>query len=366
MSVFLIGLLFSALLAMLYAGGELVVGRRDEKTWILFGVFFALGCMLLHAYGLLSGFLVRWPHFLGWHLPFFLALGPLLDRFIQVRLAGRSAQAGWRLWLPFVPAATTLVGLLFYLSESPEAKREVIENFRLTGARRGLSLFFLLSNLHFSAYLLLGTWRVGTSLRWVLLRTEPTVRILFYILFSSLLISGLVFFGFATGHALWIAASLALMSLVLPSLYLIRQRYPSFFRDLALVMENEKYRTSRLRGADLDEIARSLDRLMRTEHLYRDEELSLAGLAERVELTPHQLSEYFNNHLKQNFARYINHHRIQEARDLLTGQPEQTVLAVAYQVGFNSKSSFNAAFARETGLSPRRYRARFSSQREAR
>ena len=98
--------------------------------------------------------------------------------------------------------------------------------------------------------------------------------------------------------------------------------------------------------------------------LYRDESLSLAGLAERAQLTGHQLSEYFNVQLQVNFSRYVNRHRVQAACELLVEKPELTVLNVAFEVGFNSKSVFNTAFSRETGLSPTEPAPRKNMNRE--
>ena len=101
-----------------------------------------------------------------------------------------------------------------------------------------------------------------------------------------------------------------------------------------------------------------LDRLaaiMQTAHLYRDENLSLAVLSNKVGLSPHQLSELLNEKLGRNFKTYINELRIAEARRLLSTDKSVNILQVGFAVGFNSKSAFNAAFRRITGESPTDY-----------
>lgn len=353
MDLFLAVLLFNALLALLYAAGELVVPRRGPRNWLLFAIFFALALMMLHAHLMISGAMLRFPHLLGWHFPLFLALGPLLDRYIQLRL---DLPGGRRWWLHLVPALLAVGLLLYFLNEPAETKRALIAGLqkrRLTAAGGG---FLWLTNLHFLVYILRAGWRLTAALRLRLFRREPAVRILFYVLGLAGATSLLVIIAFLSGDPRLIAGSLALLGLLLPSLYLIRQRVPDFFEDLELVVRKEKYANSQLKNTDLETLAGRLERLMDEEALYRDEALSLPQLAERLGLTSHKLSEYFNNHLKINFAGYVNRRRVREACRLLLEEPELTVLAAAYRVGFNSKSSFNTAFARETGLSPTAYR----------
>ena len=73
-------------------------------------------------------------------------------------------------------------------------------------------------------------------------------------------------------------------------------------------------------------------------------------------MTAHQLSQLLNEKLNVNFYTFINKYRIQEARRILTEEPDKSIIAIAYDVGFNSKSSFYEAFSKFTGKTPYRYR----------
>jgi AraC-like DNA-binding protein len=87
---------------------------------------------------------------------------------------------------------------------------------------------------------------------------------------------------------------------------------------------------------------------------YRDPELTLEQLATRLSLKPRVLSQVINEIIGQNFYNFINRYRIQEASRLLTNPKDKkiTILEVLYEVGFNSKSSFNTLFKKYMGLTP--------------
>ncbi len=100
---------------------------------------------------------------------------------------------------------------------------------------------------------------------------------------------------------------------------------------------------------------------MESERIYRTEDLSLASLAAAVSedggrVSPEQLSGFINARFGQNFNRFVNGYRIQEACARLRAERDRSVLSIALDAGFNSKSSFNAAFKQATGMSPQAYR----------
>lgn len=87
---------------------------------------------------------------------------------------------------------------------------------------------------------------------------------------------------------------------------------------------------------------------------YLNPELTLKELAEAIDIPPRQLSQLVNQHLGQNFMSPINSKRIELAMQLLMHpkDPKVTILEVMYDVGFNSKSSFNTLFKKKTGMTP--------------
>ena len=104
---------------------------------------------------------------------------------------------------------------------------------------------------------------------------------------------------------------------------------------------------------------RELLALMEEHRPFLREELSMADLADILGIPGHHLSLVVNNDLGMNFYGFVNTYRVREAARLMEdpARRNDTVLNIAYDSGFNSKSSFNRAFKRMTGRTPREYRA---------
>lgn len=118
------------------------------------------------------------------------------------------------------------------------------------------------------------------------------------------------------------------------------------------------YAKSGLDDARAQEIAAQLRATLEKEHVYRDSGLTLPTLAERLEVSAHNLSEAINTQFGMNFFDLVNGFRVREVQERLTdaGARQFTILGVAFDAGFNSKTSFNTIFKKHTGMTPSQYR----------
>jgi AraC-like DNA-binding protein len=101
----------------------------------------------------------------------------------------------------------------------------------------------------------------------------------------------------------------------------------------------------------------NIEVLMDIQKVYLEPELTLTELAKKDGTNASVLSKVINKTYGLNFSDYVNRYRVNEVIRLLE-QPEYqnfTLLAVAYDAGFNSKSTFNRAFKKVTGVSPKDY-----------
>lgn len=105
------------------------------------------------------------------------------------------------------------------------------------------------------------------------------------------------------------------------------------------------------------ELAEKILNFMQTKKPYLDTELTLAGFAERLEIKPHNISKTINDCFNKNFRDFLNEFRVNEfIQKMNSGSAKNlTFLYLAHESGFNSKSTFNLAFKKVTGLSPREY-----------
>lgn len=95
---------------------------------------------------------------------------------------------------------------------------------------------------------------------------------------------------------------------------------------------------------------------MRDKKPYLDPSLNLPGLADQLALVPRELSELINAEVGVHFFDFVNEFRISEAKEKLISDQKLSVLDIMLDVGFNSKSSFNTAFKKQTGLTPSAFR----------
>jgi YesN/AraC family two-component response regulator len=98
--------------------------------------------------------------------------------------------------------------------------------------------------------------------------------------------------------------------------------------------------------------------MMETEKVYRDADISLLSLAEKLAVSPHVLSQVLNEKLNRNFSDFINWYRIEEAKKIFQTPrgAQKKIVTVAFEVGFNTIVAFYNAFKKYTGMTPAQYK----------
>lgn len=120
-----------------------------------------------------------------------------------------------------------------------------------------------------------------------------------------------------------------------------------------------RYEKSGLDGAKLEEYAAALMAFMQKSRIYLDPDLSLDELASRLKMSRHHLTQLLNDRLRKNFYSFINEYRIGVAIAKLDDPgADVNILSLAFDCGFNSRSSFNNYFKKITGYTPSAYRKR--------
>ena len=119
----------------------------------------------------------------------------------------------------------------------------------------------------------------------------------------------------------------------------------------------EKEKTALLDDKTATNYSNTLLTYMVEEQLYLSPDLSLRSLAERIEIHPNQLSWLLNDRIGKNFNQFINHYRVEHFKGLAIDESNShiSLIGLAYESGFNSKTVFNTYFKKEMEMTPKEW-----------
>ncbi|WP_297087378.1 helix-turn-helix domain-containing protein [uncultured Draconibacterium sp.] len=122
--------------------------------------------------------------------------------------------------------------------------------------------------------------------------------------------------------------------------------------------EAKKYAKSSLSDEKSEKLWEKIQEVMKAEKLYTNPEFRLNNLADATGESLHHISQVINEKEGKSFFDFVNSYRIADAKELLISEKGQqfTILAVAFEVGFNSKNPFYNAFKKETGMTPSEFK----------
>jgi AraC-like DNA-binding protein len=214
-------------------------------------------------------------------------------------------------------------------------------------------------SLSFMTYLILTgkTLIQNFVLRFNTIKNEPPALASFVLFDMFLAASVSDFLTIPTSNPVFTEIAILLISICVILLFIINLVFPNFEKSISDVVTKEKERRSYLTNIDTEKLKKKIDELITVQEVYTDEHLTLKKLASLADVSAHQLSEFINEHYQKNYTTFVNEYRINKAKKLLTENDDDTVLAIAFDVGFHSKSAFNEAFRKITGLTPTDYKS---------
>ena len=113
-----------------------------------------------------------------------------------------------------------------------------------------------------------------------------------------------------------------------------------------------------LKGPEAEILSGRLRKYMEQEKPHLNPALSLKDFALAMDTYPHYITQVLNTIFNQNFYDFVNHYRIEEAERQLADPSKKnlTILAIAFDCGFNSKATFNRVFKEKKGITPSEYK----------
>ena len=271
-----------------------------------------------------------------------MAIGPLYYLFTLSSI-NKLFQLKWKHILHFIPA---LIGWAFGI---------IINESHLQTLPKFVFVFIFLSYYtHFLLYLLI-SYRYTSKQKKTGLNQDvfELLRLLFY----GLLI-------------IWIAYALNLFDEVVPyvigpilySLVAYVISFIVFQKGYIEQIDQKKYSTTPVSNEQLERIFAKVSKFVVDDLQYKNANLTLKSLSESLNVSSQILSLVINQKSRKNFNRFINFYRIEESKRLLGLEQfkSHTIASIAFEVGFNSISSFNTAFKKLTGETPLAYRTQLS------
>ena len=290
--------------------------------------------------------------------------------FYVLTLTNAKRKIGRKDWLLFIPSAVYLIFRLTLFAQSLEVKSRFDDNYYTPL----ISPFIAVTEFAWNGVLLYFSIRYYRTYRaWLNENFSDTERIKFnwlrnflylftfvFVLDAIFDLTGNFFLHLSYIQYFYFEFVLALITYYLGIAgYLRSQTIELNFTET----ESEKLesaaeeRKALLSQAELESLKARLEKLMETEKPFLNSQLTLSNLTRQLGVNTTVLSYVINNGFKKNFNDFVNEFRIAEVKSKLTDGSAKNLnlLTIALDSGFNSKATFNRAFKKFTGVSPKEF-----------
>ncbi|MDP9042406.1 MAG: helix-turn-helix domain-containing protein [Bacteroidota bacterium] len=381
MNISLTNILFVLIIfQLLFLSLFLFAHQKGRKTNnLLLGFFFlSISLNLLDVFLLMTGAYTFKPYLAGWGSCFPLLFGPFIYFYVQSVL-NKNFTVAAKSWIHFSPFIILfIIAEFLFLTQPRNIQEKLLSDLRQHHFPHYLSMVSTLIFIQFFLYIISSLRLVSlykkvadqyfsnskqTDIYWL-----SAMIIFFLIIVIVTIVNGLLAQTslapyYLTGFNIIILAILVFVIMI--QLKTLQEPYfLSFSEDddisvRQVATQNTLPDAGRIEKEKISQLALNY---MQDKKPFLEPELNLEQLASQLLIKPKLLSQAINEILGQNFYDFINRHRIEEAARLLTNPKDKkiTVLEVLYEVGFNSKSSFNTLFKKYTGQTPTEFRRKRS------
>lgn len=351
---------------------------------VLAAAMFALSLDTFHSAYIIFGYYKEFPHFIGITYAFPFLYGPIFYLYAKL-ISSDSNTFNSKYYLHFIPFILVVIyGILFVYLKSSEFKLSLISNFGKSLPE--LVAISYLKPIHgiIYVYLTIHVVRVYNkkirnsysnveriNLNW-LLHLTTGLSIIWGIVVINFIVNALSTREVELDHLIYMAASVLIYSIGYLSLrqpQIFEQKIKSDAKEISVLSPTQastpliktgdgtSYQKSGLTDIEAQNYLKNLLQIMETEKPYLNSDLTLRELAVKLSMSSHNLSEILNTRLNQNFYDFINRYRVEEVKRRLAKKESEkyNLLAIAFDSGFNSKSTFNTIFKKQTNTTPSQY-----------
>lgn len=329
-------------------GGLLVIlGLKNMSKSFITGItVIVVALMGTHFLIVPTGLVNTFPFLSGIIFPLLFCLGPLLY-ILTKEIAGEKLV---KVAFHFITSITLFLSLLpFYLSGA-DNKINFMENYYSgQGSLLGVLIFWI-GMIHLSIYLFF-------SLKNIIRKRLSTGLYYIYVIFS-LMIAAEIAMNFISYFIEIKPDLMDTIDLIFISLLLYSLGFRSFFTSLS--KRSKAYAGTTITNAEKKILKDVVDTMVKKE-FYLDHDMSLDEFARTAGYHRNQVSRYVNQELGLSFKDWINNYRIDYFKSSLIDKPEESILNLALNAGFKSKSTYTTLFKKKYNLTPGAYRNKFKN-----
>lgn len=360
-------LLFGALQGFFFALTLVLSERGDKSANRLLSFLLVAISLHLSEYTIIATGLYRQiPYVLGTTLPFVFLIGPVYYLY-AVALLSEGFAVDVKRALHFVPALLCYLLLLPFYAKSPDAKADFVSGLLQNGyVIFPLDQFLLLTLSTFQmlvyAYL---TYDFLNSYEEKFKHESASTEILnlawlkkialgFSLYMMLFFIAYFQLFLLKSHRQEIFYAVVLMLSAFIHAVGFNAVRQPESLLRTRISPAPPKYQKTALPATRAQTYLEKLLALMASQKPFLNAELRLSDLAEALHILPNHLSQVINAELNKNFFDFVNDYRLEEAKQRLLdpGFEHYSILAIALEVGFNNKASFNRVFKKHVGMTP--------------
>ena len=331
-------------------------GRWPGILFLLLGLNFLDGSLFI------SGFYLDFPHLALWEDPAPFIYGPAIFLYSQQLIKG-STDFRKNVLVHFIPfLVLELIMIITFHLQPVEFKQSIIESVMNSQQSKFLFLPISLVFIHIFIYIFFTKRSINNYRKTLkdhyssfdISQFERAINFLILIMVISFGSSFLQYFASKKIFEFSLVIVILFMLAFAITILFTALRQPLFTYQLP----QERVSSINLSESEVNSISEKIKSALSREKYFLNADLTIDELASQLNIPSRKISQVINTAFSQNFYDLINRYRIEEAQRILkeSDDPKLTVLEVMYQVGFNSKSSFNTQFKKKVGLTPTEYR----------
>lgn len=367
---FITTIIFLGVVQGIFLGIILITLKRGNRianrVMGILVILFSLS--ISHILLLRSGLYLKAPHLIMTNHPLLFLFGPLFLLYVSIIIKKRFTFKPAYL-LHLIPFVVYVIYLMPFYLKSGAYKIWYIEHWQTTGKLIDY-VVGPLQIIHLFTYIFIinkiqrkhsenlkATFSTIEKINLSWIRTVSYMLASIFAVMASFYL--LVFLGYqqlVISYGGDLIALLVAISMYTAGYFAIKQ--PEIFSSIEEFPPFKKYESSPLTPDRVEKYLQKLLEVMETDKPYLSGDLTIQTLAQRLGIPSYQVSQIINDRLKQNFFDFVNGYRVEEAKKRLRDPNYQhySILSIAFDVGFNSKSAFNAAFKKHTQSTPSAFR----------